>query len=102
MVENPPFNVGGTRDVGSIPGLGRFLGVGNGILIKYTCLENPVGRGAWEATVNGGHQFCSLALYLYVSDRLVMFPGLGEVAFYRRHPTHPSNVLLSSHQSYML
>ena len=56
MVENPPFNVGGTRDVGSSPGLGRFLGVGNGILIKYTCLENPVGRGAWEATVNGGHK----------------------------------------------
>ena len=52
MVENPLFNVGSTRDVGAIPGLGRFPGVGNGTLIKYSCLENSMGRGAWQATVN--------------------------------------------------
>ena len=43
-------NVG---DWGSIPGLGRFPGVGNGNPLQYTCLENCVDRGAWQATVNG-------------------------------------------------
>ena len=36
---------------GSIPGLGRFLGGGNSNLLQYSCLENLMGRGAWQATV---------------------------------------------------
>ena len=40
-------------DPGSIPGLGRFLGEGNGYPIQYSCLENPLNRRAWWATVHG-------------------------------------------------
>ena len=40
-------------DSGSIPGLGRFLGEGNGNSLQYYCLENPMDRGAWLATVPG-------------------------------------------------
>ena len=41
------------EDPGSIPGLGRFPGEKNGNPLQYSCLENPMNRGAWEATVHG-------------------------------------------------
>ena len=41
------------RDLGSIPGLGRYPGEGNGNPLQYSCLENPMDRGAWRATVYG-------------------------------------------------
>ena len=41
------------RDEGSIPASGRFPGGGNGNPIQYSCLENPMDRGAWRATVHG-------------------------------------------------
>ena len=50
MVKNPPANVG---DVGSVPGLGRSPGEGNDFPLHYSCLENPMDRGAWWATVHG-------------------------------------------------
>ena len=40
-------------DLGSIPGSGRSPGEGNGNPLQYSCLENPMDRGAWEATVHG-------------------------------------------------
>ena len=40
-------------DLGSIPGLGRSPGEGNGNTLQYSCLENPMDRGAWWATVHG-------------------------------------------------
>ena len=49
-VTNPPADVG---DPGSIPGLGRSPGEGNGTPLQYSCLENPMERGAWWATVHG-------------------------------------------------
>ena len=39
-------------DLGSIPGLGTYSGVGNGYPLQYSCLENSMGRGAWQATVH--------------------------------------------------
>ena len=39
-------------DLGSIPGLGRFLGEGNGCPLEYSCLKNPMDKGAWWATVH--------------------------------------------------
>ena len=52
MVKNPPVGAGDARDPGSIPGLGRSRGVGNGNPLQYSCLENPMDRGgAWWATV---------------------------------------------------
>ena len=52
MVKNPPANAEDIRDAGSIPGLGRSLGVGNGNPLQYSCLENPMDRGAWLAIVH--------------------------------------------------
>ena len=46
---NPPANAGGTRDMGSICGLGRFPGKGNSNQLQYSCLENPMDRGAGQA-----------------------------------------------------
>ena len=42
-----------TGDMGSIPGSGRSLGKGNGNPLQYSCLENPIDRGAWRAVVDG-------------------------------------------------
>ena len=53
MVKNPSANAGDTRDMGSIPTLGRFPGGGNGNPLQFSCLENPVDKGAWQATVHG-------------------------------------------------
>ena len=49
MVKNPSANA----DVSSVPGLGRSPGEGKGNLLQYSCLENPMDRGAWRATVHG-------------------------------------------------
>ena len=50
--KNLPANAGDTRDMGSIPELGGFSGVGNSNPLQYSCLENPMERGAWWATVH--------------------------------------------------
>ena len=52
VVKNPPANAGDGRDMGSILGLGRSSGAGHGSPFQYSCLENPVDRGAWQATVH--------------------------------------------------
>ena len=52
VVKNPPANAGDGRDVGLIPGSRRCPGGGNGNLLPYSCLENPMDRGAWQATVH--------------------------------------------------
>ena len=54
VVKNPPANARDIRDMGSIPGLRRSPGGGHGNLLRYSCLENPVDRGAWWATVHEG------------------------------------------------
>ena len=52
VVKNPPANTGDVRDAGSIPGLGRSPEGGHGNLLQYSCLENPMDREAWQATVH--------------------------------------------------
>ena len=52
VVKNPPVNAGDIRDAGSIPGLGRSHRVGDGYPLQYSCLESPMDRGAWWATVH--------------------------------------------------
>ena len=47
VVKSPPASVGDIRDVGLVPGSGRSLGEGNGYPIQYSCLGNPMDRGAW-------------------------------------------------------
>ena len=54
VVKNQPANAGGIRDVsvtGSIPESERSPAVGHGNPLQYSCLENPMERGAWQATV---------------------------------------------------
>ena len=53
MVKNPSASVGDAGDRGLISGSGRFPGGGNGNPLQYSCLENPMDRGAWQATVHG-------------------------------------------------
>ena len=52
VVKNLPANVGDIKDIGSVPGLGRSPGGGHGNLLQHSCLENPMDRRAWQATVH--------------------------------------------------
>ena len=71
--KNPPTNSEDMRDRGSIPGSGRSPGGGNDYSLQYSCLETPMDRGAWRATVHG-----------VGSDSIMCWPGAG--------PVFPSNV----------
>ena len=70
VVKNLPVNAGDTRDAGSIPGLGRSPGVGNGIPLQWhSCLKNSMDRRAWQATVYGvqrvGHNWAHVRTHTY-------------------------------------
>ena len=52
VVKNPPAKAGDLRDAGSIPGLGRSAGGGNGSPLQCSCLEHPMDRAACQATVH--------------------------------------------------
>ena len=52
VIKNPPVNAGDRRDVSSIPELGRSPGGGRVNPLQYSCLENPMDRGAWQVTVH--------------------------------------------------
>ena len=52
VVKNLPANAGDIRDTGSISGSGKSLGGGHDNPVQYSCLENPMDRGAWQATVH--------------------------------------------------
>ena len=56
VVKNLPANAGASGDEGLIPGSGGSPGEGNGNPFQYSCLQNPMDRGAWRATVLGGHK----------------------------------------------
>ena len=59
VVKNLLANAGDRGDVGSIPGSGRSHGVEDGNLLQYSCLENHMDRGAWQATVHGVAKSCT-------------------------------------------
>ena len=58
VVKNSLANAGDAGDVGSIHGLGRFPGEGNGNPLQYSCLGNPMDRGAWKTTVLEDYRHC--------------------------------------------
>ena len=64
VIKNPPANAGDRRDAGSIPGSGRSPGEGHGIPLQYSCLENPMDRGAWQAMVHRVAQNQTHAVYV--------------------------------------
>ena len=51
VVKNPSANAGDIIDVSSVPRSGRSLGGGHSNPLQYSCLENPINRGAWQATL---------------------------------------------------
>ena len=53
VIKNLPARAGAEGDTSSIPGLGRSPGEGKGNPVQYSCLENPMDRGAWWAAVHG-------------------------------------------------
>ena len=65
VVKNPP-ECRGAGDVGLIPGLGRSPGGGQGNALQYSCLENPMDRGAWRAMVYGvAKSWTLLSMYIH-------------------------------------
>ena len=52
MIKNTPASAGNIGDAGLIPGLGRSPGGGHGYPSQYSCLENPMDRGAWQSMVH--------------------------------------------------
>ena len=53
MLKNPPAKAGVAGDRGLTPGWGKSPGEGNGNSLQYSCLENSMGRGVWQAIVHG-------------------------------------------------
>ena len=78
MVKNPAANARDARNEGLIPGQGRSPGIGNGNPLQYSCLENPMDRGAWWAIIHGAteswmqlstaHSTARLKIYLIHSS----------------------------------
>ena len=56
VIKNPPANAGDRRDMSSIPGSGRSPEEGHSNPLQYSCLENPMDRGAWWAIIHGLHR----------------------------------------------
>ena len=100
VVKNPPANAGDIRDMGSIPGLERFLEEGNGNPLQYSCLENPMDGGAWKAAVHevaksqtrlkrlGSSSIESVNRYLLCNHVYGMWSGKEPACQCRRHKRH--------------
>ena len=74
VVKKSPANAGDTRDVGSIPGCGRFPGEGNGKPLQYSCLENSMDREARQAAVHAvAHRQTQLSDYVFCSVHVNYF-----------------------------
>ena len=84
MIKNLPANVEDTGDIGLSPGLGISPGVGNGnpLPLQHSCLENPMDRGAWWATVHRVTKSQTLLSYLERMQELKTEPVI-LLAFYK-------------------
>ena len=91
------YNAG---DLGSIPGLGRSPGEGNGNPLQYSCLENPMDGEAWYATVHGVTQYASKFGKLSSGHRT----GKGQFSFQSQRKTMPKNAQTTAqlHSSHTL
>ena len=72
-IKSLPANAGDARDVGSIPGSGRSPGEGNGSPLQYSCLENSMDRGVWQATV---HEVRKSRTWLITAQHMCTWPHL--------------------------
>ena len=81
MVKNLAANVGDIRDVGSIPGLGRSPGGGHDNLLQYSCLENPMDRGARWAMVHRVAELDTIEVTWYACTCIIIcFISLGQTS----------------------
>ena len=80
VVKNLPASAG---NLGSIPGLGRSPGGGNGNPLQYSCLENPMDRGAWQAIV---HEVTKTWLNRYITTTDLVKPWLTSMVTDKEHP----------------
>ena len=84
MLKNLPANAGDTGDTDSTPGSGRSQGGGNGNPVHYSCLENPMDRGAWWATFCGVTQ-SQIPLSRHTRrTAVIIMDKLPEVRFYTK------------------
>ena len=67
MVKSLPARAGDARLMGLIPGSGEYPGEGHGNPLHDSCLENSMDRGAWWATVHGGHKKWDMTAHTYTS-----------------------------------
>ena len=88
MVKNLPANVGDIRDVSLIPGLGRSPGGGHGSPLQYSCLENPMDRRAWWATVQRVPKSWTRLKWLSTLTH-TLHVGKGSVCFSVHHCVYP-------------
>ena len=73
VVKNLPANAGAAGDAGSIPGSGRSPGGGQGNPLQHSCLENPMNRGAWWATVHKVVKRQTLfSIHTHTSNKLII------------------------------
>ena len=86
-----------TRDMSSIPGSGRSPGGGHGNSFQYSCLENPLDRGAWQATVHGVTESQTWLKWLSKHAFLKRYPG--QILIMSRFRTRPSPTVRRSHCS---
>ena len=74
MVKNLPINAEDTGDEGLIPGSGRSPGGGNGNPLKYSCLGNPMDRGAWWAIVHSvAKSQTQLSMHMYIHTHIALY-----------------------------
>ena len=90
VVKNPPASAGEVRETSSIPGLGRSPGGGNSNPLQYSCLENPMNREAWQATVHGVAKSRTWLKQLNVS----VLAGDAQIAFYQNDLMESSKIWL--------
>ena len=87
VVKNLPVNAGDIRDAGLIPRLGRSSEGGHGNPLQYSCLENPMERGAWQTTVHRVAKSCPWLNWF--STQAYLYPHPLETPFHpNRHSTH--------------
>ena len=98
MVKNSSASAGDIRDVGSISELGRTLGEGNGNPLQYSCLDNPMERGAWQSTNFTG--FCLRASL--VAQTVKNLPAMQEIQVQSLGWEDPLQKAMAIHSSILL
>ena len=89
VVKNLPANARGIRDMGSIPGWGRSPGEAHGNPSQYSCLENPMNRGAWWTTVyivwNSHTWLKGLSMQAQIKFSILFFSDIGHIHMFKGH-----------------